>query len=85
MTTMHIVCMIFSLRYYSVLLASSESFYNRLSLRRAAGVIGGTGGEASGSLPSLHRAGVALLAFSQDGHWLASMGHEPEHTVAVYK
>ncbi|CBJ26175.1 conserved unknown protein [Ectocarpus siliculosus] len=50
-----------------------------------AGVVcGGAGGETSGLLPSLHRVGVALLAFSCDGHWLASMGHDPEHTLAVY-
>lgn len=47
-------------------------------------VCGGGGGKNSGLLPSLHRVGVALLAFSCDGHWLASMGHDPEHTLAVY-
>lgn len=34
--------------------------------------------------PSLHRVGVGLLAFSPDGHWLASMGHDPQHTLGVY-
>ena len=50
-----------------------------------AGVVCGTGGEESGLLPSLHRVGVALLAFSPDGLWLASMGHEPMHMLAVYR
>lgn len=37
------------------------------------------------ALPPIHRIGVGLLAFSSDGHWLASMGHDPEHTLAIYK
>ncbi|CAB1119500.1 unnamed protein product [Ectocarpus sp. CCAP 1310/34] len=50
-----------------------------------AGVVcGAAGGETSGLLPSFHKVGVALLAFSCNGHWLASMGHDPEHTLAVY-
>ncbi|CAM9158468.1 unnamed protein product, partial [Scytosiphon promiscuus] len=50
-----------------------------------AGVVCAAGGGSDpGLLPSLHRVGVALLAFSCDGHWLASMGHDPEHTLAVY-
>lgn len=56
----------------------------RRNAQPAGVVCGGAGGETSGLLPSLHRVGVALLAFSCDGHWLASMGHDPEHTLAVY-
>lgn len=49
------------------------------------GVVWAAGaGETSGVLPSVHGVGVALLAFSPDGHWLASMGHEAQHILAVY-
>eukprot|EP00752_Nemacystus_decipiens_P008508 g7598.t1 len=51
-----------------------------------AGVVCAAGaGERSGVLPSIHGVGVALLAFSPNGHWLASMGHEAQHALAVYK
>lgn len=53
--------------------------YNNEGVVWAAGA-----GERSGVLPSIHGVGVALLAFSPDGHWLASMGHEAQHTLAVY-
>ena len=49
------------------------------------GVVWAAGaGERSGVLLSVHSNGVALLAFSPDSHWLASMGHEAQHTLAVY-
>ncbi|CAM9414757.1 unnamed protein product [Choristocarpus tenellus] len=35
-------------------------------------------------LVKAHHRGVALLCFSADGRWLASMGHDAQHTIAVY-
>ncbi|CAM9452298.1 unnamed protein product, partial [Discosporangium mesarthrocarpum] len=32
----------------------------------------------------VNRRGFSLLCFSPDGHWLASMGLDSEHTLAVY-
>jgi len=36
-------------------------------------------------VPSVHQRGVASLSFSRDGHFLASVGHDRHHTVAVHR
>jgi len=44
----------------------------------------GLTGKALAELPKFHALGVAQLAFSRDGRWLASVGLDEFHTVAVY-